>query len=1229
MSRYSVFFKPNFIPDGTNYPNVSTVMGTISISAGISDIIGSRTNFLSTLTVGQYIAWIDDTGVRRQAQVGAIVDDVTASLSVIAVPGSTGSAVAYQAVFDITDRLTVSGVPKITVGTQRRENPFLLTYGELSLTFTNIDGYFDNLLNMDKIIGTDPANYRAPLLHYGVIYFARKEFGRAGGFQNVFLGFVDPKSLRYNRDSSTCSFTGYGIAKILERGNAERVHRFASLYAAGLPQPFVLSGYDLGHPAAPPGIQTLTPTVAGSIPLVACDPATAIISGNLTLFTRDLRIGNTITINGVSATIKSIEDDGHLTLTSLWGGVNTFGAFTAFMYYSGQSDSCFRLSRNSLYSGPATEAKDLQFFPGDIFKGVGRVLPSDYVEGMDLVEISAEATIKGTAAIGNDLLITTVDPVPEASMLTGVASMQVITPWWRGKRYTRLIQLLVDEVNLALSAASYSDIITLVEDAFSSTTGQPVLDIIDNNGLVFPVTGFGWYIAAGGATRWLAQSAGFKGQLKADFLLDPVTADRTFNTDLFNTAPTVGTGGNQVKFMSPTYGLPYAYPNPSPILGGIAPPPDIALTPSVGQDYIKIAASVPVFRAEKIHTRWTLCPLSYQSAAAAVKYAYRIESFDVAAGASYNIGGGETVDLWENKVGFTLGLYTTAGTVPNETWSLVSQSVISEIKGPQSSYPVAGLKPGVDQSEPIPPVETVAQGQVMTFQVVGLGNYLYLITDGGKRKAYWYKSAGGGDHVAPSTITAGMTLFGWNAGNRSGTLYDGTNIFYFEDRSDSESLGIGTIAGSAASGTITGTNTKFIRDLRNGDKIIAYNVLYPLPKVFTVQSDPVSDTSCTVLPVIGAGGLTAQNYHIVKTAKGGFPTMHYWDGATMALATFAAPNGLPSLVGADWAHATIDGTRGIIYVVCGRVLYRLEYTIAVGLFTITSFFTASIDTPNYDGSAAPASHVGPQAWLSGPVDINMGTVDGAVTYPLGTDAMLVGTLTQDYIYSDEFAGVIKVADFTGMSCSTAIESLIQIPQQVLLSGCDTDTTADPSINDPAPTIRLKPRIINAAAPYDATLLAVSCQDELWICQYTSIQVQNSQLLQNFQGSLIPIGSNINTGIVINDKTFTFDSVLYKVLAARYGGVNALQLDNPFIFSTSVAKMIANAYAFEFLIPRSAAKLKILDPFLIDGATILLPLGKITYLKSPPNAYGVGVTATGKILKLSYELENNVLDIEVA
>lgn len=1225
MAEYRVFFKPNFIPDGNLYPaSVSTVAATIAVTAGSAAVAGTGTHFLTSLTPGQYIAWIGNNGVRRQAKILSIASDVALTLTANAVAGSTLTAGPYQAVYDVTDRLMVSGVPQITVGTQRRENPFLLTYGEISLTFFNADGYFDDLMDQDSIIGTNPAKYRAPLLHYGQIYFARKEFGRAGGFQNIFLGFVDPKSLRFNRDAATCSFTSWGVPKLFERGNAERVNRFSSLYATGLPQPFILSGYDVVHPASPPGVRILTPTLAGNIPLVDCDPTLDKIYGNLTLFTRDLRIGNTITINGVSATVLSIESDGEFTLSSLWGGVDSLG-FNAFMYISGQSDSCFLLSRNAAYSGPATEAKDLEFFPGDRFKGISRVLPSEYVEGMDVTDQSDEATISGTAAVGNDLLIFTVDPVPDMSLFAGSSSLQVITPWWHGKRYTKLIQLLVDEVNLALVAASYPTEINAIEDAFSTTTAQPTIDVIDSNGLIFPVTGFGWYKTAAAGIRRLAQASGFKGQTKADFLLDPVAADRTFLSDLFDTAPVIGYGTALTRFKSPTYGYAFTYQNPSSILAGQAPPPDIALVPSVGQDLIAITAQDnPNGPHKKIHVRWALTPGSYTTAAAAVKYAYRIESFDVCAEFTRTFPNPDNnIYLWQNVVGFTLGRYETTGTVPNEVWAVSgggnAPSTVTETKGPQGTYP------GVSSDEPQPPTEPSTQGQVMVFHLT-FSDYVYLVTDGGKRIAYWYKSTTG-DTVAPATVTAGLAQFVWNAGGRSGGLWDGTNIFYFADSIDSESLGIGTISGSAASGTITGSGTKFIRDLRAGDKLLVYNLQSPLPNLFIVQSDPVSDTSCSVLPVIGAGGIAAENYKIVKATKKPNPSFYYWNGAAMVAGTTLFFPG--NLHGADWAHAMIDGARGIIYVVCNQQLYRIKYTYAAGVITASDIFTSVIDTPNYNPDGLPRSGVGPIAWLTGPVDVDMGTVDGAVPYGSASDAILVGTLTQDYIYSDEFAGIIKIADFTGMACSTAIESLIQIPQQVLTSGCDTETTADPSINDPTPTVTLQARIVTGAPSFNATDYAISCQDELWICQYNSIQVQNSQLLQNFQGGLIPVGSNINTGIVINDREFIFDGTTYQVLAARYGGVNALNIDNPFLFSTSVAKMLANAYAFEFLIPRIAAKLKIQDPFLINGSTILLPLTRITYLKTAPTAYTGGVTAAGKITKISYQLEANGLDLEIS
>jgi hypothetical protein len=89
--------------------------------------------------------------------------------------------------------------------------------------------------------------------------------GRRGrpAWQVMFFGYISPGSVKFNRGVRTCTFTAYAPGKLLEAGNAERIHRFnpLALPLYGPPaRPFVIlvdtaAGTGaIQHPAPPSGI---------------------------------------------------------------------------------------------------------------------------------------------------------------------------------------------------------------------------------------------------------------------------------------------------------------------------------------------------------------------------------------------------------------------------------------------------------------------------------------------------------------------------------------------------------------------------------------------------------------------------------------------------------------------------------------------------------------------------------------------------------------------------------------------------------------------------------------------------------------------------------------------------------------------------------------------------------------------------------------------------------------
>lgn len=1103
---------------------------------------------------------------------------------------------------DLSGRILIGGGLMVSEGIERREDPTLLTYDDVTLQFNNSDGALDDLFSLANIVGTDPTTARAPLLHMGLVKFFRREDARSD-WEVLLVGLIDPTQVRYNPAVGVLMVTVFSIAKLLEHGNAERAHRFAYIYPGGLPQPYVLTGYDLGHPAAPPGNQTLTPSVPGNpIPLVGTSPTGAPwpanqIRGNLTLFTRDLRVGNTITINGVSATILTVDNDGQITLSSNWGGVDTAGAFTAFMYFSGQSDSVFRLSRDVVHFPAGPEPATLQFYAGDKFKAVARVLPADYLEAMTLTELeSTEIVVKSATPNGNDLLITSVDPVPGLSLYKGQASMQLLTPWFRGRQLIVLLQALVAEVNASTIAAGSSEVLQIALDSLSGALGTSFVDLIDLLNLTFPSTGIAWAGDAGGPTgRVLLQGSSGAGRRKPDILLDPASADRTFGNCAVSTGFNIGPGGPGglvTRYTSPDLGKPNIYPNPALQFAGALPPPDRTVIPEIGPEF-HAGASL----SGKMTARWTLVPSSY--AAVGTKSAYRLESNDVVA----PITAGPLAGTTRNVIGYVLGLYTTVDN--GHTWTLSSQSIQRENRDDPNGNSVL--------------FNQFAQGALQLFPVGG--GFLYLLTDGGRMKPLWF--LGATDTQTPAAIVAGLVEFvdgathATNASNRSGAVFDGVNVFYFEDQGAGQGAGPGTISMAGGSATVNGAGgSRFQRDLQPGDVLLDLANGAPAIQTITVLSI-ASDTVLTATAINGGGGVGADPYQIIKQASP--PRFWWWNGAAMVLGTLV---GFPNLAGADFAHAMVDRNRQHIYITADKTLYRIAYTFGAGTLTATNVLASPIDTQNYNPNVA-SDHVGALAWLAGPVDIQQGNPGELVDYQISGDAIIVGTTAANYIFSDAFGGVIQIADFTGLSCAEAIKLLAQFPYCVVTSGPDQEQVANPGDYYPQLIVRVRRRQNPAAPPRDLTLFAVNSATEPWIIQYTYVSARNTS-------ANIPAGaSDTPPKEVRNDGTFTFFGVTYTPTVVRYAGANPLQFDTPFVFTLSLLKVMANAYAQEMLIPRIGGKARVLNPHSVNGAAPLRALENARYLTRMPDIYRAAQSATGRIIRAKKHVDDNMVDLEIA
>lgn len=1016
---------------------------------------------------------------------------------------------------DITQRVYFDSAPEINISVERQDQPYTLAYSDMTLTVNNSDGAFSDYFSQTKIVGTDNSDLRAPMIHSGAVLICRKQ-ADATDWQVVYYGYVDPKSIQFDPWGLECTFTVYSVAKLLEYGNAARVHRFDSIIE---PAPYVLFGYDLEHPALPPG-------------------------------------GNAV------------------------------------------SDGWWKLVGGSA----------LKFFKGDRFTAVAKFSSGLHTEGMSLTELSSsEQVISAIAVDGSDLYIQAADAdgkVQEGLLLSSnQALMNILTPWYHGMRVSDLLIKLVDEANAALAAAGYPEVIALVNNAGDSVVlSASAVDTIDNTGFTGPVTGAAWtYSATPSTERYLAESGGPNGIAKADILQDTVVSDRSCPSWNINKSVASFLNLNSADYLQPE-----CYPNPLRGIVGTTPP-DIAKVPITPQSRDLIYP----YRLSKV--LWFVPSASMTSAVGATKYAYRVESYE---GVYQRLVVGAMTTFKVNKEVITLYSTTDEG----QTWTESSTSTVNPGYGLGSQ--AGWLSDDSVADGTYYTLETLSQPFIANYPISG-GQYLYLMVMPQRRKAYYY--VGANDHVAATTIdigSAGVTAFGDQPGYRSGAVYDGTNIFFFDDSTcQVQKLNTGSISVTNGSAAVVGTLTQFTTELAVGDVISD-----PSGNLGKYTVDTITDdTHLTLTQVVQEATVSGFNY---VGQHSGALNFYYWDGAAMTAGTLS---GFPPLTGADFAGAIVDSGRGRMYLMQGDTFYEIAYTFSGGTLTATSYNSAKVDTPNFipaaDSSpnantvgtpynpdiAPPVIHPERIAWLCGPVDVLQGQSGETVNYPNASDAILIVTQLGTYIYSNQFGGVISIADFEGMSTSTAISQLVTVPQALIVAGADLTTTTDPTAYEPTPVITITLRRPTAAASVDLSPYAEGCNYRNWYLQYTSVKVTNDRTERS----------------QLNDRTFIYNGGSYTVAAARYGGAKALELSNRFVGTDSLLKYVANSLAYEFLIPRQAGTVTVRDPYLIDG-TVLEPLINVNYLQQGLTAaVNTAAILSGRILSVSYSLADNILSVEVA
>jgi hypothetical protein len=384
---------------------------------------------------------------------------------------------------------------------------------------------------------------------------------------------------------------------------------------------------------------------------------------------------------------------------------------------------------------------------------------------------------------------------------------------------------------------------------------------------------------------------------------------------------------------------------------------------------------------------------------------------------------------------------------------------------------------------------------------------------------------------------------------------------------------------------------------------------------------------------IGSSGFVTEGllsntvWFFCDRADGGGVDLYYWNGSAMLAGTFAdtSGKGWPNLQGGDFINAITDtsGTRRMLYVMQGKVLYAISYQWdpSTGTLTSTDWQAIQIDQTNYDpiqeAQTAADGGIFPVtgsalAWLTGPVEQ---ALPGEPDYTAASSSCIVATTNYIYIVSNAAVNIVDVANFEGLSVAAALSKMILVRGYQMLTEADQDMVADPSLYDPIPIVRFRQRLVPFPAIVDLSRVTEQCTSGTWLENYQSVQVQNSKL------GLGPIGS---------DATLTtLEGVTFTINTPRNAASAALTIDCPFISTISFGKLLANLYAQEFAVPRPDGDVVVQDPYSIGLSKVLKPCDWVKYLVRPPDGINSVLYQTGRVLTIGYALDTALATLKVA
>jgi hypothetical protein len=1120
--------------------------------------------------------------------------------------------------------IAVDDLPSISITTERADQPMVPTISDLSLTCDNNGAFWDAIFNRDKIVGPIPptpgTQLRAPLLHFGKILLCRKA-DLASQWQVVFFGYIDPTSVRFNRTEKQVTFTAFAPGKLLEKGNAERVHRFSGLEQVHPhivdARPFLILGYDLVHPEVPPG-------------------------------------GTDV--------------------DEQWWSLRLPGAA------SGQGPGVL------LSDGNPT----VWLQSGDQFKPVVHVATSAWVEGMKTVELDTNGpftilvvTPRTNSDGSVDLLFKTQE-APTTVIPHGNGTMQHENPWYRQIDWGLLVCLLCGgttgappvtyegEVNAAMAAAGFTDTIS------ADVSNLPLVSFSegDHADLIYmadvptPITGVAYsiYLALRGL-GYTEDSSNPLLHLKTDILAQDYL-DSGFVMPLWNASSIVVPAGLLADYIEGA-----EFGRVTRILS------HHVIVPNLAVDFVDGTVQGP-FAAQDVHlfdqtsddfrsSHWMRTPSGYTDGHIGSKRLYRALAVGRLSDDGLHYERGLQISEWSmnsSGVGNT-PIFAPPGMIAESGFQKAKIATPDVWPHPGDHvYPTNNLAPGI-----FGPYAQGGQG------CDGIPNHVWILEAA-------QQGVSGGDY--PPGYFSGVPQSQWTtltkptyiSGGSSycvGSRWVDDNGFHFTVplppgwldappppacyspggpppppsgsgwqwilQSNANNVHRGGAHAYPASGKQSRPSIKVYKLATNSFLYIVTNPFSPggNPGEAFVKHNGTDDLAASAIPPFDA---SAAFVGIVKGASSGcfddFSTydgvhktafyfadrfdgtgvdLWYWNGAAMVAGSIvdATGQGL-DLRGGDFINAIFDNVRHHFYLMQENKLIVMAYSFAAGVFTVTKWQAVVIDTPNYSPSAEVLStsfeDTGAIAWLTAPVIQNNGPPEP--DYTDAADALIVGTTAEIFIVSDTFKNAVDEANFDGLSVAAAMGGLIQYRGFSMKTASDQSLVASPSGYDPQALITFKQRLGLAPNPIDVRDLTEACEDGLWLQLYESVTVENSK------GGIPPVP---------NDSIFSLAGALtFTIFKPRYPGSVLLKIDSPYIKTYSYAKVMANAAAAEFVIPRPDATIVTEDPY-VRGGDIPTPdpFDVILYLVKAADSFSLEVSQTGRVMSIDFNLGDELLTIKVA